>query len=266
MVVQKLQQLNLGGAQVDDGRLQLGLILHAQQLDAVEVNLRNVAGLEAVTADVDDLVVVVKVVLRQLHHGLGLERLDKSSAQSEFERALQVLVLRCGDLRAFLCALQPQLALVVALVQVAEAGRDERALQRLPNAVVGRDLCAVHGSGELRIGPQIGRDLLGPHLVHVVGVGLQRRVGGFKPRLDLVPGIAGLCECAWNSGCHEKSAENRSGQIPFRSTRSRNHSAPSFFRWPEQNSSLEWIFLGRCCAQNGFPCHQWIVELLLERK
>jgi hypothetical protein len=33
-------------------------------------------------------------------------------------------VLRLGDLRAFLGALQPQFALVVALVQIAEVGLD----------------------------------------------------------------------------------------------------------------------------------------------
>ena len=77
LVVQQLQQLDLGRAQVDDGCLQLRLILHAQQLDAIQVDLRNVAGLEAIAADVDDLVVVVKVVLRQLNDRLGLKRLDK---------------------------------------------------------------------------------------------------------------------------------------------------------------------------------------------
>ena len=39
-VVQQLQQLNLGRAQIDDGRLEFRLVLHAQQLDAVEIDLR----------------------------------------------------------------------------------------------------------------------------------------------------------------------------------------------------------------------------------
>ena len=62
-VVQQLQQLDLGRAQIDDRCLHFRFILHAQQLDAIQIDLRNVAGLEAITADVDDLVVVVQVML-----------------------------------------------------------------------------------------------------------------------------------------------------------------------------------------------------------
>ena len=47
-VVQQLQQLDLCRAQVDDRRLDLRLILHAQQFDAVQIDLCQVAGLEAV--------------------------------------------------------------------------------------------------------------------------------------------------------------------------------------------------------------------------
>ena len=65
----------------------------------------NVAGLEAIAADLDDVVVVFKVVLRHLDHGLGLKRLDKRAAQGELQSALQIFVLRFGDVRAFLRAL-----------------------------------------------------------------------------------------------------------------------------------------------------------------
>jgi hypothetical protein len=41
-----LQELNFGGAQVDDRRFDLRLVLHAQQLDAIEVDLRQVAALK----------------------------------------------------------------------------------------------------------------------------------------------------------------------------------------------------------------------------
>ena len=71
-VVEQLQELNLGGAQVDDGRLQLRFVLHAQQLDAVEIDLRDVAGVKPVAADGDDLVVVVQIGLGHIQHGLGL--------------------------------------------------------------------------------------------------------------------------------------------------------------------------------------------------
>ena len=41
-VVQQLQQLNLGGAQIHDRCLQLRFVLHAQQLDAIEVDLGDI--------------------------------------------------------------------------------------------------------------------------------------------------------------------------------------------------------------------------------
>jgi hypothetical protein len=77
-VVEKLQKLNLGGAQVDDGGLNLRLVLHAQQLDAVQVDLGDVAGVEAVAADLDDVVVVDQVLLCHLKNSLGLQRLHKA--------------------------------------------------------------------------------------------------------------------------------------------------------------------------------------------
>ncbi len=42
-VIEQLQQLDLGGAQIDDGCLDLRLVLHAQQLDAVKIDLRKIA-------------------------------------------------------------------------------------------------------------------------------------------------------------------------------------------------------------------------------
>ena len=51
----------------------------------------------------------------------------KAERKAEEQVALQVLVLRGGDLRALLRALQAQLALVVALMQIAEVGLHLRA-------------------------------------------------------------------------------------------------------------------------------------------
>jgi hypothetical protein len=62
----QLQQLNLRRAQIDQRRLQFRLILHALQLDAVQIDLGDIAGMKAVAADLDDLVVVLQIVLRQL--------------------------------------------------------------------------------------------------------------------------------------------------------------------------------------------------------
>ena len=106
-IVQELQQLNLGGTTVYDGRLQLRLVLHAQELDAVKVDLGNIAGPEPRAADLDDLVVVIEIGFGHVEYRLGLERLNKRGAQGKLQVALQVLVLRFGNACAFLRAFQP---------------------------------------------------------------------------------------------------------------------------------------------------------------
>ena len=45
--IEQLQELNLGGAQIDDGCLNLRFVLHAEQFDAVEVDLRQCRRLES---------------------------------------------------------------------------------------------------------------------------------------------------------------------------------------------------------------------------
>ena len=187
-IVQQLQELNLGGAQVDDRRLQLRLVLHAQQLDAIEINLRDVARFQTVAADGDDLVVVVKVALGQIKNRLCFERLHKCRAQSELQGALQVLVLRLGDARSLLRALLTQFAFVVALMQVTDTGRHECALERLPDAVIGSDLGSIGAQANLWIWAQISRNLFGAHLVDVIGVSLKRRIASFELCLHLIPG------------------------------------------------------------------------------
>jgi hypothetical protein len=94
------------GAQVDDGRLNLRLVLHPQQLDAVEVDLGDVAGLEAVAADVDDLVVVLQILPWPDRAPPWPAGSAQRRSAAEEQVALQVLVLRLGDLRAFLRALK----------------------------------------------------------------------------------------------------------------------------------------------------------------
>ena len=123
-----------------------------------------------------------------LQDSLGLEGLDEGGAEGELKAALEVLVLGGGDLGALLRALEAEFAFVVALVEVAEAGLLVGSLEGLPDAVLGGDLGAVDQGGELRVGAQVGGDLLGAGFVDVVGVGLERGVGGLKLRLHLVPG------------------------------------------------------------------------------
>ena len=79
---------------------------------------------------------------------------------------------------------------MVALVQIAEGALVLSAGERLPGSVVRSNLGAVRGKVELRVGPQVGRDLFGAQFVHAQGIGFERWVCGFKFRLDLVPGIS----------------------------------------------------------------------------
>ncbi len=100
-------------------------------------------------------------------------------------------------MRAFLGRLQPQLAFVVALMQVAGAALKLRAFERAPVAIIGSNLRSIRCRGELRVGPEISRDLLGLHLVHAQRVGLERWIRGFKLRLYLVPGKGLLRRARW---------------------------------------------------------------------
>ena len=80
--------------------------MHALKLDPRQVDLGQVAGVEAGAADLDDLVVVLQIGFRQRQDRLGLEGLHKGRAQAEDEIAFQVNVLRLGNLRALLGALK----------------------------------------------------------------------------------------------------------------------------------------------------------------
>ncbi len=70
--VQECEQLDLCGFQVLPGSLQIRFILDALQFQPVEINLRNVAGIEAGSAYIEHVVVVGKVVFRQLEHRFRL--------------------------------------------------------------------------------------------------------------------------------------------------------------------------------------------------
>ena len=89
----------------------------------MEIDLRNVAGAETISADLEDVVVVGKIVFCQLQHRLRLQRGHKCAAQVEEQSSLQVGVTRLSDQSPFFCALQAQLSLVPPFVQIADAGR-----------------------------------------------------------------------------------------------------------------------------------------------
>src|ERR1019366_1043739 len=61
-VVEQRQQLDLCVFQVLLGGLQIGFILHLLQFQPVEIDLRNVAGAEASSTDIEHVVVVGKII------------------------------------------------------------------------------------------------------------------------------------------------------------------------------------------------------------
>ena len=74
---------------------------------------------------------------------LGFERSDECRAQRKHHVPFQVLMLRLSDARAFLSALEAQLALVIALVQVAEAGLFVGSLEWSPDTIVRSNLRSI---------------------------------------------------------------------------------------------------------------------------
>ena len=159
-------------------------------MDAVQIDLGNVAGVEAIAADFDDVVVVGQVGFGKFKHRLGLKRLDEHRAQVKEQIAFKILVQRSGDLRALLRTLQAQFPFVVPFVQIAEVGRELRAGEWPPDSFIASGLSSIRRQGELRIGTEKSGDFLRLHLVHAEGIGLESGVGGFKLRLYLVPGEA----------------------------------------------------------------------------
>jgi hypothetical protein len=112
----------LGRPQVHLRGLQIGLVLHALQLQPVQVHSRDVAGFVAVLADSKLVIEVSQIILGQVAHGLGLQSLHECAAQIEEQSAFLVRQLRLRDSGGLLCALQTQFPLVLAFVQVADVG------------------------------------------------------------------------------------------------------------------------------------------------
>ena len=125
-----------------------------------------------------------------MQYCLGLQGGDKRSTQVEQERSLQIGVARLGNQSSFLSAGQPQLAFVIAFVQIAEARHHVGPGERLPDALVGNNLRPVCRYSEGGIGTQIRGDLLRLRFIDVELVGLQGWIGSFKLLLNLLPGEA----------------------------------------------------------------------------
>ena len=185
-VVQQREQLDLGGAQIDPRRLQVGFELHALQLQPVQIHLRDIAGFETVRAHGQHLVVVGQVFRGEGHDGLLLQGLHEGIAQVEEQRALLIGELGFGHGGALLRALQTQFALARALVQIAAGKQGERAAQRtIGVAAEGRKL--VQRGGQIGIGPQVRGDFLGLGLIDGDASGAQGGVGRGELLFHLLP-------------------------------------------------------------------------------
>ena len=117
--------------------------MHTLKFDTGQVDFGQIAGIEASAAYFDNLVPVFEIGFGQLQHRLGLESLHKGGTQAEDQIAFEISMLGLRNLRTFFGALQAQLPLVFAFVQVIDAGLFERALEGSPDSVVRCDLRAV---------------------------------------------------------------------------------------------------------------------------
>ena len=64
LIVEQCAELDLSRAQVNEGGLHIGFELHALQFQAVEIDLSDVAGLEAIAADGERAIVELKALAR----------------------------------------------------------------------------------------------------------------------------------------------------------------------------------------------------------
>ena len=85
-----------------------------------------------------------------------------------------------------------QLALVLAFVQVADAGRFHQTAERTPNSSILGDLKPVRGDAEVGVRAKIGGDLGSPRFIDIDLCGFQGRVCGFELILNLLPTERGL--------------------------------------------------------------------------
>ena len=81
--------------------------------------MRYIAGAEAVPANAQQSVVVGQVLAGEIENRFSLKRLDKGAAQIENQSPFEIGALECGDLSALFRTLQPKVALIFPLVQVA---------------------------------------------------------------------------------------------------------------------------------------------------
>ena len=185
-VVHQRQKLDFGRSQVGFGGLHIGFELDALQFQAVQVHLCDVAGLEPVAAHHQQPVVIRQVVPGQRQYRFGLQGLYKCAAQAEKKSSLQVRLLRHRDGSALLGALQPQLPLVLPLVEVAGGDQRQGVCQRAVR--IGREWVElIERGGEVGVRPQVGRHLLGLGFIDAELAGTESRIRSFELVANFLP-------------------------------------------------------------------------------
>ena len=189
-VVQQLQDLDFRRPQVYFGGLQIGLVCYAQQHLAVQVHPSDIPGFVAILADSQFMIEVGQILLCHIAHSLGLQSLHKCTTQIEEQSAFLVGQLGLCDGGSFLGALQTQLPFVLPFMQIAGRNRWQRFGERavFVDRILAERIDLVEADGQIRVGTQIGRDLL---VARLVDADARRQQGGirlFEFLLGLLPG------------------------------------------------------------------------------
>ena len=193
-VVKEHQELDFGGAQIDQRGFEVGFKLNALQLDAVQIHLRDIAGPEARAIDFHFPIPVGQVIRRVLQYRFGLQRLYKSIPQIKHQAALLIEISGFRDGGGFFSLVAPQLALMIPFVQVADAGGLDDTTERAPDSAVLRYLDTIHRQTEVRVGPKISGNFRRLGFIDVEFAGAQSRIALFKLVEKLRPciGCGGL--------------------------------------------------------------------------
>jgi hypothetical protein len=101
------------------GILQIGQVLHSLHFQAFQIDLRNSSSLVPLTIDIQDVIVVGKVLFGQTEKRLLLKRLHEGHTQIEKQTPFKVGLTRC-DLSRIPGAFQAQFPFVPAFVQITD--------------------------------------------------------------------------------------------------------------------------------------------------
>ena len=166
----------------------------ALQLQPGQIDVRDVSGLETFVAHLEHLVVIGQALAIYGQRGLRLQRLDERVAQIEEQVALQVGLLRFGDRGRLLGALVPQVALVLALVQVARSDKRKHVGKRPVHIGASRPHVAlerielVERGRDIGVRTQMGRHFLCARFLDPDLAGSQGRVRCRELLFHLLPG------------------------------------------------------------------------------